>query len=158
MKIENLGLIPVRNFGIVSEKHKIYRSAQPLYRYEYFWMKERLDLQRVINIRSELHHDDTIIKRTHLNISILNIDVADHFAPSKEQADEFIRDIQRDNSPTLIHCQHGHGRTSTFSVLAKLAIGYSLVDAMVDEAERFQYHFKHKVQREFLENYSYGNS
>lgn len=45
--MRNLGLIPLRNFGIVDERLGLYRSAQPMYNYEYPWMRKNWELRQL---------------------------------------------------------------------------------------------------------------
>lgn len=143
-----IGLVPLRNFGIVREG--LYRSAQPQYGYEYEWLKKTLGIQHIINLRKESRHD-TIYAPSH-GIEVTNIDVADHNPPSYDQADLFTQLLLR-KVPTLFHCEHGHGRTSTFSVIAKVHAGQTLDQAVKDEEDRFHYQFKHLAQIDFLRKY-----
>lgn len=146
--IEQFGLIPIRNFGVILPEQKIFRSAQPMYSYEFRWLADVAGIKRIINLRSEMDID----KRHASMYGIENhtILVADHNPPTMEQVEQFKNLISNTNLPTLIHCEHGHGRTSTFSVLTKLAFGWTLEDAFKDEQERFHYHFKHHTQLDFL--------
>lgn len=57
-------------------------------------------------------------------------------------------------TPTLIHCAYGHGRTSVFSVLAKMAAGMSLDESIQDEKTRFHYQFRHPEQEQWLRDNS----
>ena len=71
--MSNLGLIPVRNFGILDEVKGLYRSAQPMYGYEYEWLKNVLNVKTIVNLRSESNHDTNVAERdrksTRLNSS-----------------------------------------------------------------------------------------
>ena len=146
--IEQFGLIPIRNFGVILPEKKIYRSAQPIYNYEYQWLSNVAGIKRIINLRSEKDIDKR--HASMYGISNHTVLVPDHKPPSIEQAKQYQELILDTTLPTLIHCEHGHGRTSTFSVLTKLAFGWTLEDAFKDEQERFHYHFKHHVQLDFL--------
>ena len=147
----DLGLIPLRNFGIIDQSKGMYRSAQPEYEFDYTWLKEKLGVDLVFNLRKEADADRSMCKQC--GIEVTDILVPDHEAPSVEQADTFIDFVKAVNKPLLIHCEHGHGRTSTFSVLLKLGIGFTLDDAVKDEEVRFQYVFKYPVQADFLKSY-----
>jgi protein tyrosine/serine phosphatase len=149
----NLGLIPIRNFGVVSEN--LYRSAQPMYSYEYQWLKKVLGLQTIINLREELNHDKSMINGLNLGIETITIPVIDHKAPTVEQAEKFMALVRNrePNAPLLFHCEHGHGRTSTFSVLAKMALGQTLEQALEDEKDKFHFEFKHKAQEDWLREF-----
>src|ERR1035437_450636 len=111
----DLGLIPLRNFGIIDQSKGMYRSAQPEYEFDYTWLKEKLGVDLVFNLRKEADADRSMCKQC--GIEVTDILVPDHEAPSVEQADTFIDFVKAVNKPLLIHCEHGHGRTSTFSVL-----------------------------------------
>lgn len=157
-KTETLGLIPLHNFGVVSHKHKIYRCAQPLNSREYIWLKEMLGIVTIVNLRAESHHDAMWAPK--YDINVMEIPVKDHDVPTKEQADDFIAFIRKNamheakgQHPVLIHCEHGHGRTSTFCVLAKLALGSTLKQALKEESNKFHYTFNHYVQTQFLADY-----
>lgn len=147
---QNMGLIPLKNFGVVSELHGIYRSAQPMYGYEYEWMKKMLEIRHIVNLRAESHHDDDFSK---FGFGVLHLNVVDHRPPTIDQAKMFMKFVRECKNPILIHCCHGHGRTSTFSILAKLALGWTFKRAMEDELKRFHYNFKHECQLEFLKEH-----
>jgi protein-tyrosine phosphatase len=149
--MKNLGLIPIRNFGVVLPDKHLYRSAQPLYRYEYKWLKDTVGIKRIINLRSEKNVDDKFCKE--VGIESYSILVPDHKSPSLEQVQEFYNLIKDTKLPTLIHCEHGHGRTSTFSVLSKLLFGWTLDAALLHEKDKFHYNFKHHAQEEFLKDF-----
>lgn len=154
--MKNLGLIPIRNFASLGAGYYLYRSAQPMYSYEYKWLKDKLDIGLVINLRSELRHD-SMMAPAH-DIAVVNFDVPDHFCPTLKQAHEFIELIKNRKEAILFHCEHGHGRTSTFCVLARLAQGWTLGMAIREESEKFGYEFKHPDQLKFLkDNFSNYN-
>lgn len=146
----NLGLVPLRNWGVVAPY--IYRSAQPIQAYEYKWLQDIANVQHVINLRAELNHDIKMLPAE----MVTTIAVLDHQPPTLRQATDFIRLIRQNvfnTVSTLIHCEHGHGRTSTFSVLSKMALGWSLDGALIDEKERFHYEFRHPAQTDWLRHY-----
>lgn len=142
----NLGLVPLSNFGEVAPH--IYRSAQPEYAYQYGWLKNMIPNLVIVNLRAESDRDAQMWDGEEFQIA-----VEDHRPPTLAQATQFIdllREHIKEGKNILIHCEHGHGRTSTFSVLAKVAMGQSVVDAIEDELERFHYQFKHKGQGTWL--------
>src|SRR5689334_4109101 len=121
MTTHGLGLIPLRNFGHIT--NNVFRSAQPIEPYEYAWIKNVLKIDMIINLREELDHDSGQCKQ--FGIEAVTVKVKDHFPPTDEQAKEFINLLKKNKSKRiLIHCEHGHGRTSTFSVLSKVANGW----------------------------------
>ena len=146
---KNIGLVPLRNFGVVDPENKIYRSAQPMYAYEYRWIKNVLGVETIVNLRAESRHDD---RMNTMGFEVVNINVKDHNPPSKRQAMEFINLVKSKKGKIFFHCEHGHGRTSTFCVLAKIAMGSDLDTALAEEKDVFNYEFRHPKQKEFLEN------
>jgi protein tyrosine/serine phosphatase len=156
----SLGLIPLVNFGAIAPN--LYRSAQPEHLFQYRWLNSALGINRVFNLRSEKDMDT---KRFYgLGAEVFTVAVADHQPPNDEQAIDFMDRIREDmeltaegsilRTPTLIHCEHGYGRTSTFSVLAKMALGQTYVQAIADEADRFHFEFRHKGQSQWLEDFA----
>lgn len=149
-----LGLIPVRNFAVVDEKNGLFRSAQPLYQYEYEWLKKVAGIDVIVNLRSESGHDEYFAPNHGMEVK--RFMVKDHNEPTQEQANEFICFIQNciaSGKKVLFHCEHGHGRTSTFCVLARLAQGWNLEDALKEETDVFHYSFKHMAQVDFLNKF-----
>lgn len=148
MNNRSIGLVPLRNFAVIDSKRKIYRSAQPLYGYEYRWLKDVLRIGKLFNLRSEASIDEKMA--TSLGIGVENIQVPDHKPPTMGEAMKFMDEIRNAKVPILIHCEHGHGRTSTFTVLARIALGWHVNKAIEEEEKKFHYHFKHNAQKEFL--------
>lgn len=80
----------------------------------------------------------------------MSITVPDHHQPTLSQAMVFMDKVRSHKGTILIHCLHGHGRTSTFSVLAKVALGMTVDEAIQDERDRFHYSFKYPAQEQWL--------
>ena len=142
------GLIPLRNFATLGKG--LFRSAQPEYSYEYRFITSKLNVHLIVNLRSELRHDNLMAPG---DLNVINVDIPDHCTPTVEQADQFIS-LVREGKRMLFHCEHGQGRTSTFCVLSRLALGGTLEDALREEKEEFGYEFKHPKQLAFLKEYS----
>lgn len=148
----NLGLIPIPNFGIVNSGLRLYRSAQPLHKHQYHWLVNMVGLMNIIDLRAESDHDEKHAPA--FGIKVYKVPVLDHQAPTIDQVRDFSTLIKRlVPAPTLIHCEHGHGRTSTFTVLAEIALGSTLDDAMKREKDEFHYEWKHPVQEQFLRDW-----
>ena len=111
-----------------------------------------IQLKSIINLRSE-NDIDSKMNPFLQSENHITIEVKDHNPPTIEQAFKFIELVKTLPKPMLIHCQHGHGRTSTFSVLTKIALGMGFDESFKDEEKRFHYNFKHKIQIEFLQNF-----
>jgi protein-tyrosine phosphatase len=144
----NLGLVPLRNFADLGEG--LFRSAQPMYGYEYRWLRNVAGVDMIINLRAESDHD--LKMASDHGMEVYTIPVIDHHEPTKSQAKIFMQLVKaaiQSGKKILFHCEHGHGRTSTFCVLARLAQGWTLDEALKEE-ENFHYEFKHHAQIEFL--------
>lgn len=149
LKQSDYGLIPLMNFGVLFSNMQLFRSAQPIHRYQYEWLARTLNAKSIINLRDEADIDTKMVGEAGIPFHF-TIQVKDHQPPTMDDAMQFYHLIQQCIKPVLIHCEHGHGRTSTFSVITKMAYGMTLEDALKDERERFHYEFKHKAQEEFL--------
>jgi protein-tyrosine phosphatase len=145
MTMENAKLLAVRNFAEVHPG--LYRGAQPVDDFEYQWLRETFGVNAIVNLRAEAPTLDN-----DKGISLVTLAVVDDKAPTFEQADIFVRTIT--NGSTFYHCAHGHGRTSTFTVIARLHEGWTLEAAMREERDRFGYAFKNFSQIDFLSSYA----
>lgn len=139
-------LIPIKNFAVVQEG-KLYRSAQPMYSYEYKWLADK-GIKILVNLREEEQHDQKFAEK--YGMKVVQVDVKDHFPPSTEQTNDFIKLVKNSTEPILFHCEHGRGRTSTFCVLARIATGWTVDDAVKEEQDRFGYVFQHQKQLDYL--------
>ncbi len=146
--MQELGLIPLRNFALVDKERGWYRSSQPLYKKEFKWLHKVVGIKTIINLRSEAKIDHKYAK--HFGINVIDINVPDGHPPRLPQAKRFIDLMNSLEGPVLIHCKHGHGRTSTFCVLARIATGWTVERAIAEEKKKFHYGFKHAHQEEFL--------
>lgn len=146
--MKNIGLVPLINFGVIDSEKEIFRCAQPQYLYQYRWIKNVLGVDTIINLRSECRHDDYMNKLHDLGFNVINVDVKDHQCPTMLQAQLFMSLVKA--GKCIIHCAHGHGRTSTFSVLARIATGWTLDKAMKEEKQKFHYEFRHHIQSDWL--------
>lgn len=149
LKQSDYGLIPLVNFGVLFSNMQLFRSAQPLQKFQYEWLAKTLKIKSIINLREEIDIDEKMIGEAGIPFHF-TIQVKDHQPPKMEDAMQFYHLIRECPKPALIHCAHGHGRTSTFSVIAKMAYGMTFEDAMKDEKERFHYEWRHHLQEEFL--------
>lgn len=144
-----IGLAPIRNFAQISEN--MYRSAQPIYGYEFKWLKNILKLDLIVNLRAEKNIDE--YWSSVYGIKSHTISVKDHHIPSDEQIDEFFSLLKENKEKrVLIHCEHGRGRTSLFTVVSRIYEGWTLEKALQEEEEKFNYKFQHKEQLDYLKN------
>lgn len=144
-------LNPLRNFAHLEGSH-LYRSAQPIYDYEFRFIKKELGITHILNLRSEINIDRKFAHK--YGIHAHTISVADHHPPMLHQALSFIHFISFVRTPILFHCEHGRGRTSTFAVIARIGFnGWSLERSLKEEKDVFGYDFQHPVQLEWLKNF-----
>ncbi|MBC5815727.1 MAG: dual specificity protein phosphatase family protein [Candidatus Eremiobacteraeota bacterium] len=62
----------------------------------------------------------------------------DNTPPAQEQAMQFLQTCAEDSRHQIfVHCQSGHGRTSTFCCLVRLAQGWKLDDAVDEAVQRY---------------------
>lgn len=143
----NFGLVPLLNFAKVSDK--VYRCAQPDYDYQYNWIKEKLGADILVNLRSESDLDSRL--GIPHGFEVFDVRVPDHHAPTVEQYEEFVKFFKENEDKIIvIHCAHGQGRTTTFCVIVRLIQGWSLVEALREQTEKYLYSFKHPEQLDFL--------
>jgi protein tyrosine/serine phosphatase len=140
--MNKLGLVPLSNFAQVLPD--IYRCAQPIYKYQYDWLRDVLGIKMIVDLRKESDIDVNYFD------SVIRISVPDHEVPTMKQAQEFMQLVKKNKQPMLIHCAHGHGRTSTFCVLARIAVGWSVERAISNERIKFHYQFNHPAQEKWL--------
>lgn len=145
--MSTLGLVPLLNFGEVIPG-KVYRSAQPHYLFQYKWLREKVGIRYIINLRAESIDES---KATRFGIEVYNLAITDHHSPTITQAQVFVDLITKLKGPVLIHCEHGRGRTSLFIVLLRLSQGWSLDNALKEEADQYGYSFPHKAQLDWLQ-------
>jgi len=90
----------------------------------------------VVNLRAE-DNTEAVLGR-HFKIKHVQIPVADNHAPTDAQVMHFL-DLcaASDRRSIYLHCQNGHGRTSTFCILFRLAQGMKLTDAIREETRRY---------------------
>lgn len=144
-------LNPLRNFARL-EGTKLYRSAQPIYDYEFRFLKDKLNVSYILNLRSETNIDKKFARRH--GIHSHTIPVKDHHPPTMQQAMSFVHFVSFVRTPILFHCEHGRGRTSTFAVIARMGYnGWSLERALKEEKDVFGYDFQHPVQLKWLEEF-----
>lgn len=146
-----IGLCPIRNFAVL-EEGSLYRGAQPTYRYEYEWLKETVGIQKIINLRIESRIDETFASS--IGLLLINIDVKDKGIPADGDVEKFVKAIKGES--TFFHCEHGRGRTSLFSVIARISMGWSIEKALREERDKFRYNFQHPKQLNYLMNFNYN--
>lgn len=149
-KLENLGLVPLLNFGQINDN--IFRSAQPRYNYQFEWLRDIIGIEVLVDLRSENNIDDRV--GVEHGFEVFDVNIPDHHAPSLEDVERF-REFYEENKgrKILIHCAHGQGRTTTFSVLVRLFEGWTLDQAIQEQESECRYHFKHPKQLEFLREF-----
>lgn len=122
----------VPNFGRISDW--LCRGAHPNPA-GYKWLVQSAGVKSIVNLRAE---DNTEALLAPLGFTPLHIPVVDNAPPSQEQAMQWLA-LAADpaSRPLYVHCQSGHGRTSTFCILIRLAQGWKLGDAIDEETRKY---------------------
>jgi len=153
------GLVAVRNFAEV-EPQRIFRGAQPLEWWEFAWLANQLGVKTFVDLREESYYDRRMIadllakQRVPTDVNAIRVPVTDDKPPTIDQANQFADLVRNLKEPMFFHCSHGHGRTSTFNVIARLAQGWSLDQAIAEERDTYGYEFRIPSQVEFLKSYA----
>lgn len=153
MLVSKMGLVPIRNFGRINGS--IYRGEQPHDFKTWQWLIAVPKISAVISFRENKDDLEQIENMPAIKM-YRRIAVPDHGTPTMMQALDFtglIQEFTNDGLVTYIHCKHGHGRTSIFSVIAKIALGWNADDALRDEEERFHVAYNHPVQKTWLDRF-----
>lgn len=116
------------------------------------WLVEH-GVVTIVNLRAE-DNTEAVLGR-HFKIKHLQIPVADNRAPTDAQAMQFLGlCATAERRPLYFHCQSGHGRTSTFCILFRLAQGMKLTDAIREETRRYGFLPIHDPsQIDYLQNF-----
>ena len=115
------------------------------------WLQQS-GFKTVVNLRAEDDSEaylDVALKMKHVLIP-----VADNQAPSDAQVLTWLQ-LCADpmNRPVFVHCESGHGRTSTFSILVRLAQGVRLRPAIDEQVKHYGFDPKHdRAQIAYLES------
>ena len=150
--VESLKLLAVRNYALLEPG--LHRGAQPIDPFEYRWLA-RLGVKRIVNLRAEAIGSDEVNSKGEGAFQFVRVPIVDDTAPTTAQADQFVA-LVRDKVPMFWHCHHGHGRTSTMSVLARLVRTptWTLDQAIAEESTRFGFTFAIPEQLAFLHAYA----
>lgn len=132
---------PIEAFGWVEPW--LARGAQPRAE-QYRWLAEQ-GFQIVVSLRSK--QEERGIERAAPQLLAVAIPVEDHHAPTDEQALKWLRFCAcvENRTKMYVHCRQGHGRTSVFCALVRLAQGTDLSVAL---AEDRKYGFDPDKERE----------
>lgn len=123
----------LENFGWVTDY--LARGADPNPA-GFRWLVQAAEIATVVNLRAEDNTEAALAPE--LKFEAVQIPVVDNKAPSQEQGMQFLQ-LCADGSkrPLFVHCQSGHGRTSTFCALVRLAQGWKLEDAIDEAVQRY---------------------
>jgi protein tyrosine phosphatase (PTP) superfamily phosphohydrolase (DUF442 family) len=105
---------------------KLYRSAQPSA--EGMKNLKQLGIKTVVNLRA-FHSDRDEIGKTGMNYEHIFMKT---WHPEHEDVVRFLKIVtDPDNTPALVHCQHGADRTGTMSAIYRVAVeGWSKEEAI----------------------------
>ena len=115
---------------------------------------ERAGVSFIVSLRERDESAD--VNRYTRRATFVHIPVRNDFAPTDEQALRWL-DLcaeHASNSKLYVHCHAGHGRTSTFCILVRLA-QHGDLNAAIREERRYGFDpdNKHKRQYEFLRSF-----
>ena len=99
----------------------------------------RLDhaIAAVVDLRSEARDDAGILRRQ--SIDFLHLPTDDHAAVSKRMLDMGVAFVSRHiaaDGRTLVHCEHGIGRSATLALAVLVAHGWTPLDALTLAKDR----------------------
>jgi protein tyrosine/serine phosphatase len=127
------------------------RGAQPAPQ-GYRWLDEQ-GFKVVVNLRT--HDEAHSIEKCAHELVPVHIPVVNNRAPSEAQALEWL-DLCASQymRPLYIHCNLGEGRTSMFCALVRLAQGWPLEEAIVEQQPfGFDPEGEHHEQARFLQTF-----
>ena len=91
----------------------------------------------VVDLRSEARDDAEVLRRQ--GIDFLHLPTDDHAAIASWMLDvgvAFVSRHQAVDSRTLVHCEHGIGRSATLALAALVAQGFTPLDALTLAKDR----------------------
>lgn len=118
------------------------------------WLTRGAGVKTIVNLRAEDNTEAYLAAP--LGFAAVHIPVVDNKPPSSEQADQWLAfAADEKNYPIFIHCQSGHGRTSTFCMLIRVTQqGWKLADAIEEAVRRYGFNTtKDAEQIAFLDAY-----
>jgi len=123
----------LQNFGWVSAW--LGRGADPNPA-GFRWLTQTARVKTIVNLRAEDNTEAALAPA--LGFSPVQFAVIDNMPPTQEQAMQFLQLCADDSKhPIFVHCQSGHGRTSTFCCLVRLTQGWKLDDAIEEAVHRY---------------------
>jgi protein tyrosine/serine phosphatase len=125
---------PIQNFGVVTPGC-VYRSGQPSAA-GFAWLKAQ-GFKSVVCLRKE--RDDGAAAMARLGFHYLYLPVVDEHAPSKEQAETFLKFAANpENWPLLEHCGGGIGRASCMAALVRYSFDGRRMSVAMHEARHYR--------------------
>jgi len=125
---------PVPNLGVVSPGC-IYRSGQPSAE-GFAWLKQQ-GFKSIVCLRKE--HDDGAAEMAKYGFHYLYLPIVDETAPTKEQAESFLKfAADRENWPLLVHCAGGRGRAGCMAALVRYSFDGRSMALALQEARHYR--------------------
>lgn len=125
----------------------LFRGGQPTD--EGYRQLSQRGIRCIVNVCT--HEESNDMAQTAPDLEPVHIPVKDHHPPTLDQARQWLTlcNRHRTGDAVYVHCKNGHGRASTFSMLVRLAQGWSL-DRAMEEQIRYGFPESEKAQIEFL--------
>jgi protein-tyrosine phosphatase len=115
---------------------------------------DRAGVTFIVNLRER--DESAEVYRSTRRAKPVHVPVKNDYAPTEEQALRWLDFCaQRASADKFyVHCHAGHGRTSTFCILVRLAQGHALEQSVIEEQRcGFDPEGKHRRQYDFLRSF-----
>jgi len=146
----------ILNFGWMIEG-ELAGSGRPCTKEELVWLREQ-GIGAIVSLtETSLRRDKMLLPwLNELGFEYHHIPIVDHTAPEESQIDEFIgfiKMMQGQKKPILVHCAGGYGRTGTMLACYLVSIGHR-PRAAVDEVRKIRpYSIEENAQEESVFEY-----
>jgi len=146
----------ILNFGWMIEG-ELAGSGRPCTKEELVWLKEQ-GIGAIVSLtETSLRRDKMLLPwLDELGFEYHHIPIVDHTAPEGSQIDElieFIKMMQGQKKPILVHCGGGYGRTGTMLACYLVSIGHQARVAVDEVRRKRPYSIEENAQEESVFEY-----
>jgi len=106
-------------------------AISPAFRTDELMNIKEMEIDAIIDVRSEYQDDADLIKRAGMEFFHVGID--DRYMPTHEQLEsilKFVDPLLAQNRKILIHCQNGYGRSPLVAIAILVKYGMHVPDAV----------------------------